>query len=169
MVHQVMPELAGAAAESTRPHISRRSHQQPRGVESRSAEEDYFRLVVSHLIVERVHRAHARSPLGVFVVEDFAHDRPRFERHASRFGRVRQRRRLRAEVRAVRASEPAGVAILTRRPAVVGLGEIGGAAGDDAAVRAENLVGFFGDLLLAAVQWHRRQELAIGQLRHPFV
>ena len=49
------------------------------------------------------------------------------------------------------------------------LSEIGGASRYDAPVRTEDLVRLIRNQFLAAIERHRREELAVWQLRHPFV
>ena len=82
---------------------------------------------------------------------------------------MRQRRRLGAEVGAVRAAKPARVSVLALGATVVWLREIRRATGNDAPVRSEDFVRFVGNHLLAAVQLHRRKKLAVGKLRHSLV
>ena len=115
VIHQVVAELAGAAAEPAGPDVGGRAHEQPRRVERRRAEEDDLRRVVRGLLGDGVEHAHAGRALAVAVVDHVGHDRERLERQPAGRHRRRQRRRLRAEVGAVRAAEPARVAVLAAR------------------------------------------------------
>src|SRR5712675_996551 len=119
MVHQVVTELTGAAAESTGPDIGCRAKQKPGSVDRRCAKEDHLGLVIDGLIGIRIDRANAGGSFGIGIVENLAHDLVWQERQSSRFCRVGKGRRLCAEVGAVGTSEPTRVAILTLPAAVV--------------------------------------------------
>ena len=54
MVHEVVAELAGAAAESSGPHVGRGAHEQPRRVERGRAEKHDLRRVVRRLVRDGV-------------------------------------------------------------------------------------------------------------------
>ena len=121
------------------------------------------------LVGLRVQHAHAgRAPRAV-VVDQLVHDRIRPQRHvAGRFGGG-QRARIAAEVRAVRTAANAQVAVLARaslRTVRKRSRQMRDAADRELAlelVRHRLL-----QMSLDAVEVHRRQELAVGQLRQSF-
>src|SRR5581483_6606281 len=84
----------------------------PRRVEGRRAEKDDFRVVLGRLFRHGIEHADAGRPLAILVVENLGDDGIRLEREAIRGPRRWQCGRLRAEVAAVRAAEPTGVAVL---------------------------------------------------------
>src|SRR6476620_890201 len=113
VIHQVVAKLAGAAAKSSGPDVSRGSEKEPGGVESRSAEKDDLRRVVGGLIGDCIEHSYSGRSLLVAVIDHFACDRKWLERKASSGNRSRERGGLCAEVRAVRTAEPACIAVLT--------------------------------------------------------
>ena len=74
MVHDVVPQLAAAAAQAPRPNIGGRVHQHPSRVQRGGVEENDFGAVLDGLVGLGVQHFHTGSSLGVFVVKDFGDD-----------------------------------------------------------------------------------------------
>src|SRR6185295_20212770 len=75
------------------------------------------------------------------------------------------------EIGAIRAAEPAGVAILASPAARLAWQwprQVGDAAGNDSAATAELFRQAPGDQIFRAVERHRRLKLPVGQLRQSF-
>ena len=134
----------------------------------RGADEHDLRRVHRRGAGRRVDRAHAGGALAAGVVDHVGHDLERLERQTSRGGGGRQRGRLRAEIGAVRAAEPAGVAILASPAAGQRPRQVGDAAGNDPAAAAELFRQAPGDQIFRAVERHRRLKLPVGKLRQSF-
>ena len=167
MIHEVVTELARAAAQTAGPHVRRRAHQQPRAVQRRRAQEHELRGVIRGLVGDGVEHAHARRALLALVVQHLGRDRVHLEREPPRGHRRRQRRGLRAEVAAVRAAEHARVAVLARRAARQRLRRVRDTAGDDPAPTVELAAEAARDQIFAAVQRHGGLKLPVRQLREP--
>ena len=167
VVHEVVPQLPRTAPEPARPDIGRRAQQQPRAVERRGAEKDDAGLVVRHLIADGIHDAHPGRALPVLVVEHLGRDRVGLERETPCRDRGREGRGLRAEIGAIRTSQPAGIAVLTRVAPGKLFGRVGGAPGDDPTLPTERRLHLRRDLLLDAVEGHRGLELSVGEHVQP--
>src|SRR5687767_13901020 len=114
VIHQVVTELSGAAPQPAGPDVGRGPHEDPRRVQRRRAEEDHAGRVLGGLPGHRIEDAHAARALAIAVVHEVGHDRECLERQPPRGLRRRKRRRLRAEIGAEKAPEPARVPVLTR-------------------------------------------------------
>ena len=93
-----------------------------------------------YTVVAPVAASIARTPvarLRLAVVDHVGHDLERLERQTPRGRRGRQPRRLRAEVGAVWAAEPARVVILASPAARQRPRQVGDAAGNESAAAAE--------------------------------
>lgn len=74
MIHQVVPEGATRTAQTARPDVARRTHEQPGAVERRGTYEEDLRTILRGLVGERIHDTHTGHPFAVLVVHEFVHD-----------------------------------------------------------------------------------------------
>ncbi len=167
VIHEVVPQLAGAAPQSFRPHVGGGPEQQPRRIQRGRAQEDDPGTVIAGLLGHRVEHPNAGGALLIAVVQHLGDDRERLEGQAARGHRGRQRGGLRAEVPPERAPQPTGVAVLTGGASRQWSREVRRAPGDDSTPAAELPLQPAGDHLLAAVEGHGRLELSVRELWHP--
>ena len=89
----------------------------------------------------------------------------RTQGHASGLGGRRKGRVDAVEIRERDASAFTGAAVVASGTSFVSLGEDSGAADGEHALAVEMLAEFAAHKLLRAIQFHRRKEVAVGQLR----
>src|ERR1044072_9428122 len=111
---------------------------------------------------------HAFGFLGILVVQQFCYDGKGSYREVACFHGSRQGGRLRAEISAEGATFPATVPELAFVPAFDGSGEVGHPAYDYMTAVIVMLFDPGGNIFLYTVQFHRRQELPVGQVRQAF-
>jgi len=163
VIHQILADLAARIGESIAG-----VEQDPGRLDGGRAQEDDARLELERVLRLPIDDAYAGRPAAPLVVGDAVHDAVRPQGEAA--GRLRggQRGVDAREVGARDAAAMARPAVMARRPAVMRLGEHGAAANRDhpfARPRAPDRVPH---RLLDAVERHRLEELAVGQLRQPF-
>ena len=129
-------------------------------------QEDHLGVELEMLVGLGVDHAHAGRARCAVVVDHFVHDRIRPQRHVARRFGGGQRARVATEVRTVRTAANAEVAVLARAPLRTvreRRGEVRDAA--DRHLALELLGHRLLQMSLDAVEIHRRQELAVRQLR----
>ena len=173
MVHHVAAKLVRVVAEAVREAVALRVEHDPGGRERRCVEEDHLGEVFRHLAGVAVLHAHARGLVGLGVENHFGDDRVRRQRHVAGMVGGDQGCSVRREVGAERAAAHAKVARLAGAAAdldlLVGrLGQVGGAAHRDASL-GEFALDLPLERLLDDVEFHRRLEHAIRQLRQTLI
>ncbi len=168
MIHEIVTQFPGTRAQTIRPDVRRRLHQQPGRVQGRGTEKDDACRVLRPLVGHGVEHAHSDGALPIPVIDDLGDYRERLERRPAGRQRSWQGRRLGAEIGAVRATQPAGVAVLARAPARQRLRDVGDPRRDDPATPVKGVTQAPGDQLLGAIELNRRLKLAVGQLRQAF-
>ena len=164
VVHQVVAEHAAGVGDAVRVPARRGVQHDARGLQRRGAQDDDLAGRLALAARQPVHVADAGA-LPFRVGRDVADDGVRNERQPPRGGRRRQRAVRAAVVRAGPAAAPAGAAVVAGRAAVQRARQHRRAADGQRAPEAvrHRLL----EDLLAAGERHRRQELAVGELRQP--
>ena len=158
VIHDVAADLTARIPHAT-------DQQNPRALEGRRAEENHAGRVLPLLFGLRVDNADAGQPVLPAVVREALHDAKWTQRETTGRARCGQRRVDAAEIRPRDAPPVARSTVVTGRASVVRLGEDGDASDCEHALAPEPVLHSLPDVLLRAVQRHRRQELAVRQLR----
>ncbi len=75
MVHNIMAQLAAAAAQAARPDISSRIHQHPGAIERRGVNKYNFSIIRISLVCFGIQHFHAFGTAGVFIIQNPGNDR----------------------------------------------------------------------------------------------
>src|SRR6185312_559010 len=169
MIHHVVSELPAAAAESAGPDIRCGVHQDPGAVERACVDKDNLRVKFIGFVRLRIQHFDTHSLFFVLVIENPCHDAIRPHGQIPGSHRRGQRRRLRAEIAAEWATLPAAVPELTSGPARDRRRQIGHASDYHTTLPLVMLFYPCRYIFLHTVQFHRREELSVGQMRQPFL
>src|SRR5690606_26518685 len=138
----------------------------PGRIERRSVQEDDLRFVFIRFVGLSVEHFHTGGALGVFVVQYPRDNAPRTEGQVTRLHGCGKCRRLCAKISSERTPQPAAIAELALFAAFKRAGYVCRATDNHVALAVILLLDTRGYVFFHTVQIHRREEVAIRQVRN---